>query len=95
MLKNLMAPLLGVAFVVFIPLIGIGMALYLLGRQGKLWLSGALAEAERVASPSWAPSAAYLSRNTPADKESTDASAPDEWRDDVEKKLDASDRNEP
>lgn len=88
------APLAGLAFVIFIPLIGIAMALWLLGDLALQSVGNAAANAVRVARPSWAPSLAFLSRNKPAKREQSDAHAPDAWEGEVEKKLDAADRHE-
>jgi hypothetical protein len=88
------APLAGLAFVIFIPLIGIAMALWLLGDLALQAIGNAIASAVRVVRPSWAPSLAFLSRNKPAGQDKADAPAPDAWEHDVEKKLDAADRHE-
>lgn len=88
------APLAGLAFVVFIPFIGIAMALWLVGVLALQWAGNAMTEAVRVVRPSWAPAFAFLSRNKPAKKEQADEHAPDAWKEDVEKKLDAHDRPE-
>jgi hypothetical protein len=91
----LTAPLAGLAFVVFIPFIGIAMALYLLGDLALQAARNALTEGVRVARPGWAPSLAFLSRSKPAKPETNAKATPDAWKDDVEKKLNTPDRDEP
>ncbi len=92
-LAKVTGPLAGFAFVVFIPIIGIAMALWLIGGLALRWAGRATMEAVRVVQPSWAPSLAFLSRSTPATKHETAEPKPDAWKDDVEKKLNDSDRN--
>ena len=87
------APLLGLAFVIFLPFIGFAMVAYLLGDKAMQWAGHATTEAVRVVRPGWVPSLAFLSRSKPAKKSETTERAPDAWKDDVEKKLDAADRN--
>lgn len=82
------APLLGLAFVIFLPLIGFAMVAYVLGDKGLQWAGNATTEAVRVARPGWAPSLAFLSRNKPAKAKKADAHAPDAWQETIEKKLD-------
>jgi hypothetical protein len=88
-------PLAGLAFVIFIPLVGIAMALWLLGDLALQYVGRAAANAVRVVRPSWAPSLAFLSRNKPSAKQATDERAPDAWEEKVEKKLEDADRHEP
>ena len=86
------APLLGLAYVIFLPLIGFGMVAYLLGHKAVQLATGTAAEAVRVLQPGWAPALAFLSRNKPAkvDQAAKDAE-PDAWKEQVEKKLDETD----
>lgn len=93
MMKKIVSPVLGLAFVVFIPLIGIGMALWLLATHAFKWASGAVTEAERVASPTWEASTAYLGRSTPAKPGDVEDAKPDAWKQDVEKKLNETTRD--
>lgn len=82
------APLLGLAFVMFLPLIGFAMVLHLLATKTYHLVTDAATEGVRVMRPSWAPALAFLSRNKVA--KPTDAAekpATDEWRENVEKKL--------
>ncbi len=82
------APLLGLAFVMFLPFIGFAMALHLIGTKTLHLVSDAATEGVRVLRPSWAPALAFLSRSKPAKPADTPAAAaPDAWKDDVEKKL--------
>ena len=87
------APLLGLAFVIFLPLIGFAMVAWLLGQKVVQATAGAATEAIRVVRPSWAPSLAFLSRSKPADPAKTEQAAaePDAWTEDVEKKLNEND----
>jgi hypothetical protein len=81
------APLLGLAFVIFLPFIGFAMVAWLLGDKALQWTGNAVTEAVRVVRPNWAPSLAFLSRSKPAKKAQDEASTPDAWKDGVEKKL--------
>jgi hypothetical protein len=83
------APLLGLAFVIFLPFIGFAMVAYLIGDKGLQWAGNATTEAVRVVRPGWAPSLAFLSRHKPARHEQAAPAAPDAWKEAVEKKLDA------
>lgn len=89
------APLLGLAYVIFLPLIGFGMVAYLLGHKAVQVTSDAATEAVRVLQPGWAPALAFLSRSKPAkvDNAAKDAE-PDAWKEEVEKKLDDTDHAE-
>jgi len=86
------APLLGLAYVIFLPLIGFGMVAYLLGHKAVQLATGTATEAVRVLQPGWAPAFAFLSRNKPAkaDQAAKDAE-PDAWKEQVEKQLDETD----
>jgi len=87
------APLLGLAFVIFLPLIGFGMVAWLLGDKAAQLATRAVTEARRVVRPGWAPSLAFLSRSKPAKKPDTSAdNTPDAWTEEVEKKLSEADR---
>ncbi len=89
------APLLGLAYVIFLPLIGFGMVAYLLGHKAVQLVTGTAAEAVRVLQPGWAPALAFLSRNKPAkvDHAAKDAE-PDAWKEEVERKLGDTDHQE-
>jgi hypothetical protein len=82
------APLLGLAFVMFLPLIGFVMVLHLLGTKAYHLIADAATEGVRVLRPSWAPALAFLSRHKPAKPAPTaENPATDAWSEDVAKKL--------
>jgi hypothetical protein len=84
----LAAPLLGLAYVIFLPVLGFAMVAYLLGTKGVQVGANAAYEAARVLRPSWEPSLAFLSRaKKTAPKDTTVAEPKDEWAEAVEKKL--------
>ena len=93
------APLLGLAFVMFLPLIGFAMVLHLVGTKLFHMVGDAATEGVRVMRPSWAPAFAFLTRSKPA-KPTATAENPaaenptDAWQQDVEKKLSDDDRRE-
>ena len=78
-------PLLGLAYVIFLPFIGFAMVTWLLGVKALHLAGGAARETVRVLRPGWEPSMAFLSRSKPA--KATRAVA-DKWVEEVEKKLD-------
>ena len=82
------APLLGLTYVMFLPLIGFAMVLHLLGTKLVHALGDAAANAVRVLRPSWAPALAFLSRSKPAKPDTVAGNPADAWSKDVEKKLD-------
>ncbi len=83
------APLLGLAYVMFLPLIGFAMVIRLLGTKLVQLFGNAAAQVVRVVRPSWAPALAFLSRSKPAKIAAPTAEKPaDEWSENVEKKLD-------
>lgn len=85
------APLLGLAFVIFLPLIGFAVVAQLLGTKAVQLVTGVVGESDRVRRPGWVPALAFLSRAKHA-KPATLAEAPkDEWAEDVEKKLEKPD----
>ena len=90
------APLLGLAFVMFLPFVGFAMVLHLVGKKAYQLVTDAATEGVRVLRPSWAPAFAFLTRSKPA-KPATDepAATPeaDAWKDDVEKQLHQDDRD--
>jgi len=88
------APLAGLAFVIFLPLIGFVMAARLLGDRLWQWAVRAITAAVRVVRPSWVPALAFLSRSKPAAPRATSRHTPDAWTEHVEKTMDAADRRE-
>ena len=78
-------PILGLVYAVFLPFIGFAMVTSLLGVKAVQLAGGAVRGAVRVLRPGWEPSMAFLSRSTPT---KTKREAPDEWAEDVRKKLD-------
>ena len=83
------APILGLAYVMFLPLIGFVMVLHLLGTKAYALAGEAATEGVRVLRPSWAPALAFLTRSKPAAPTDPAAEKPeDAWKANVEKKLD-------
>lgn len=80
------APVLGLAFVIFLPFIGFAMVAYLLGSKAVELGTNVVEQMGRVRRPGWAPALAFLSRSTPA-KRAPATAAPDAWTEGVEKKL--------
>ena len=80
------APLVGLAFVIFLPLIGFAMVGWLAGGKAVEVGRAAIAQMGRVRRPAWAPALAFLSRSKPASP-ATPPAAPDAWTEQVEKKL--------
>jgi hypothetical protein len=81
-----LAPLLGLAFVIFLPFIGFAMVARITGEKA-LELGGQLAnQGARVLQPAWAPARAFLTRAKAA-KPDTVAPTPDPWAEDVERRL--------
>jgi hypothetical protein len=81
-----LAPLLGLAFVIFLPFIGFAMVARLAGEKA-VELGGKLAtQAARVLQPAWAPARAFLTRAKVATPD-TVAPTPDPWAEDVERQL--------
>ena len=89
------APLIGLAYVVFLPLIGFVAVGYLLGGKAMQFASSVSEHAGRVRRPAWAPLVAYLSRSKPAAPATPEDTAPesDAWKDAVEKELSETDRS--
>ncbi len=83
-------PLLGLAYVVFLPFIGFAMVAWLLGVKTAHLAAGTARGVARVLRPGWEPSMAFLSRPTPT---TTAREAADEWAEQVQKKLDRPDRD--
>jgi hypothetical protein len=80
----LVGPLLGLAFVVFLPLVCFAMVGWLLGIKGAHLVAAVARAAARAAKPGWEPSMAFLSRSRPA---KGDAPETDEWAETARKKA--------
>ena len=82
----LAAPLLGLTFVIFLPLIGFGMMAYLVGHKTAQLASAAARDAAHVLRPGWEPSLAFLSRSKRAKTAHAERTA-DEWSESIEKQI--------
>ena len=80
-------PMLGLAFVVFLPFIGFAMDGWLLAEKAGRLAAEATRAAARVLRPGWEPSLAFLSRSKPT-KGGREADA---WAEAARKKLDRDD----
>jgi hypothetical protein len=90
-----MAPLLGLAFVIFLPFIGFAMVFRLAGEKAVEVGARAATEGVRVMRPAWAPALAFLSRSRPAPKTpAATTPAPDAWAEEVKEQLDATEHPE-
>lgn len=81
-----LSPLLGLAFVIFLPFIGFAMVFRLAGEKAVEVGGRVAATGVRVLRPAWAPALAFLTRSTPA-KPGAPATPPDAWADETERKL--------
>lgn len=81
------APLLGLAYVMFLPFVGFVAMAHLVGTKTLQLAGEAATDGVRVLRPSWAPALAFLTRSKPATPKAVEPRA-DEWKDAVEKKLD-------
>lgn len=84
-----LSPLLGLAFVIFLPFIGFAMVFRLAGEMAVDVAGRAATQSVRVLRPAWAPALAFLARTKPA-KPGAPAAPPDAWADDAERKLNES-----
>jgi hypothetical protein len=84
----LVAPLLGLGFVLFLPLIGFGVVAWLIGAKAVQMTADAARAVARIARPSWEPTLAFLSRSK---RTETKPEESDVWADDVKKRLDEHD----
>lgn len=85
------APLLGLVFVIFLPLIGFAMVAHLLGTKAVQFAQDVVGETARVRRPGWVPALAYFSRSKRAGRTKTADAPKDAWTEDVEKKLEKTD----
>lgn len=81
------APLLGLAFVMFLPLLGFAMMLRLLGTKAAVFVGNAVNQSVRVLRPSWAPALAFLVRHKTTTAKTTADNPADAWREKTEQKL--------
>lgn len=81
-----LAPLLGLAFVIFLPFIGFAMVFRLAGEMAVEAGGRVATEGVRVLRPAWAPALAFLARTKPV-KPGAPAAPPDAWADAAERKL--------
>lgn len=88
-----LSPLLGLAFVIFLPFIGFAMAFRLAGEKAVEVGARVTTQGARVLRPAWAPAVAFLTRSKPAATPPA-TTTPDEWADTVEQKLDETDTRE-
>lgn len=80
-----LAPLLGLAFVIFLPFIGFAMVARLAGEKAVEFGGQLATQGARVLQPAWAPARAFLTRAKAAKPET--APTPDPWAEDVERQL--------
>ncbi|MBK9238840.1 MAG: hypothetical protein IPL75_00970 [Acidobacteria bacterium] len=83
-----LAPLLGLAFVIFLPFLGFAMVGRLLAAKTAEAATGAATAAVRVMRPGWAPALAFFSRTKPNTTREPHVPPADAWAEDVERKLD-------
>jgi hypothetical protein len=84
------APLVGLAYVIFLPLIGFVAVGALAGGKVVQFAAVAADHAGRARRPAWAPMLAFLSRSKPAPTPPAEVEAapePDAWSESVEKHL--------
>jgi len=80
----LVGPVMGLAFVVFLPLICFAMVGWLLGIKSARLAAAVARAAARSVKPGWEPSLAFLSRSRPA---KGDRPEKDEWAEAARKKA--------
>jgi hypothetical protein len=85
-------PLLGLAFVIFLPLIGFVMVAWIAGRALMALAVQAATACVSVLKPAWEPTMAFLSRGKAAKRAST---RPDAWAEEVKKDLEPGEDLEP
>jgi hypothetical protein len=90
LLLLVVGPLMGLAFVVFLPLICFAMVGWLLAVKSVRIAVAVTRAATRVIKPGWEPSLAFLSRSRPAKGAAPET---DEWAKATRGKLDRSDRD--
>jgi hypothetical protein len=80
------APLIGLAFLVFLPFIGIAMVASLVAGKAADVAADTVRAGARVVRPNWEPSLAFLSRSKRA-KDTPKAPVVDTWAEEAGKKL--------
>jgi len=88
------APLLGLAFVIFLPFIGFAMVARLLAAKAAEAATGTATAAVRVLRPGWAPALAFFSRPKPRPAREQKTPPADAWAEDVERKLGTTDNTD-
>jgi hypothetical protein len=83
-----MGPLLGLAYVIFLPLAGFVMLAWIAGSWVVALAGRAAAACVSVLKPAWRPTMAFFSRGKAAKRES---SRPDAWAEEVKKELERPD----
>lgn len=78
-------PLLGLAYVVFLPFLGIATVLWLLASKLVEFVGTAVRASARVLRPGWEPAMAFLGKSKPRGSGQAPA---DDWADDVRRTLD-------
>ena len=87
-------PILGAAYVMFLPCIGFGILLWTLGEKAVVLAAEVVEAVARVIKPTWHPTMAFLSKNKAKAKTAADEGK-DKWAEDVERKLDEEGDDEP
>jgi hypothetical protein len=91
------APLVGLIYVIFLPLIGFGAVSVLLAGKAAEAAANVGVQMGRVRRPAWVPTIAYFSRGkkktTDEASEQTTMVQDDAWTKEIEKKLDESERS--
>ncbi len=89
----IVAPVIGGAFALFLPLIGFVLIGALMTRWAARIAATALSSAGRAARPVWQPALAFLSRGRRGETKSEKPAAEDsEWADEVRRQLDENDK---
>jgi hypothetical protein len=95
-----LAPILGLTYVIFLPLIGFAMVAWVGGAKVKQLSLEAGAALVRVLKPAWQPAMAFLTTGRTAKKKATAKGAEakgaeeDKWAEEIEKELETGEENE-
>lgn len=93
LLLLLVAPILGLSFVIFLPFIGLAMVGWLLAQKLAHASSEAAHATVRVMRPSWRPAMAFLFRSKrPAAPPAPTAAKQDEWLDETKRRVSGDDK---